>query len=363
MSLTISDIARVTGLKAFGDTALPVDQLAEPQGAGPGDLALAMNPTYRDAIAASQARAAVLWDGADWQALGLEAALYAPKARVALALVTSTFQHAMDIAPGIHPSAVIAPTAQLGENVSIGALTVIEAGARIGDNAQIGAQCYIGVDVTLGANAVMRDNVSLLARVKIGDNFWCHSGARIGGDGFSFVTPEKSHVETARETLGQEVKQDSQAWLRIHSLGAVEIGDNVEVGTNTTIDRGTIRATRIGAGTKIDNLVQIGHNVEIGNNCLLCGQVGVAGSTQIGNNTVLGGQTGIGDNLTVGENVITGAGTMVLSNVPAGRAMLGYPATKMETHIEAYKSLRRLPRLAKEIAALKKAVSKLASKD
>ena len=247
--------------------------------------------------------------------------------------------------------------------MSVGALTVIESGAEIGDNAQIGAQCYLGIDVSLGANAVLRDHVSLLARVKIGENFWCHSGARIGGDGFSFVTPEKSHVETARETLGQEVTADSQSWVRIHSLGSVDVGDNVEIGANTTIDRGTIRDTKIGNGSKIDNLVQIGHNVIVGENCLLCGQAGVAGSTQIGNNTVLGGQTGVGDNLIIGDNVITGAGTMVLSNVPSGRAMLGYPAMKMETHIEAYKGLRRLPRLTKEIAALKKAVLNLAPKD
>ncbi|MFY0595782.1 MAG: UDP-3-O-(3-hydroxymyristoyl)glucosamine N-acyltransferase [Cognatishimia sp.] len=363
MAYTISDIAEALGARALGASDILVQRVAEPAEATADDLALALNPKFADGIKEGKARAAVLWDGADWQAMGLEAAITVPRARFAMSGLTRKFDLGHGQKPGIHPSAVIDPDATLGVNVSVGPMTVIEAGAMIGDNAQIGAQCYVGIDVSLGAGAVLRDNISLLARVRIGENFWCHSGARIGGDGFSFVTPEKSHVETARETLGQEVTADRQSWVRIHSLGAVQIGDNVEVGANTTIDRGTIRDTKIGDGSKIDNLVQIGHNVVIGSNTLLCGQVGVAGSTQIGNNTVLGGQTGVGDNLKIGDNVITGAGTMVLSNVPSGRAMLGYPATKMETHIEAYKGLRRLPRLAKDVADLKKAILNRGSKD
>lgn len=363
MAYTIQDIAEALGSQALGASHLLVNRIAEPADAGEDDLALALNPKFAEGLSEGQAKAAVLWDGADWQAMGLEAAITVPRARFAMVALTRHFDMGHGQKPGIHPSAIVDPAAKLGKDVSIGPLTVIEAGAVIGDHCQIGAQCYVGIDVTLGANAVLRDSVSLLARVKIGKNFWCQSGARIGGDGFSFVTPEKSHVETARETLGQDVGTDSQQWARIHSVGSVTIGDDVEIGANTTVDRGTIRDTKIGHGSKIDNLVQIGHNVAIGENSLLCGQVGVAGSTQIGNNTVLGGQTGVGDNLKIGDNVITGAGTMVLSNVPSGRAMLGYPATKMETHIEAYKGLRRLPRLAKEIAALKKAVSKLASND
>lgn len=363
MEYSIQDIAEALGAQALGASDLLVEAIAEPAEAGERDLALALSPKFAEGLAKGDAKAAVLWEGADWQAMGLEAAITVPRARFAMVALTRQFDLGHGLAPGIHSSAIVDPKAELGEKVSIGPMTVIEAGARIGDNCQIGAQCYVGIDVALGADAVLRDNVSLLARISIGDRFWCQAGARIGGDGFSFVTPEKSHVETARESLGQEVGADSQSWARIHSIGSVTIGDDVEVGANTTIDRGTIRDTKIGNGTKIDNLVQIGHNVIIGDNTLLCGQVGVAGSTQIGNNTVLGGQTGVGDNLKIGDNVITGAGTMVLSNVPSGRAMLGYPAMKMETHIEAYKGLRRLPRLAKEIAALKKAVLNLAPKD
>jgi UDP-3-O-[3-hydroxymyristoyl] glucosamine N-acyltransferase len=180
----------------------------------------------------------------------------------------------------------------------------------------------------------------------------------VGGDGFSFVTPEPSNIEQVRSSLGDQGAVKNQSYARIHSLGGVEIGDDVELGANACIDRGTVRDTRIGNGVKFDNLAQIGHNVVIGNDCLICAQVGVAGSTQIGNNVVLGGQTGVSDNLFIGDNVITGGATKVLANVPAGRVMLGYPAMKMDAHIDTYKALRRLPRLAQQVAELRRVVFK-----
>jgi len=215
--------------------------------------------------------------------------------------------------------------------------------------------------ITLGLET--SDWVMARAGVVIGDRFVAQPGCVIGSDGFSFVTPEKSAVENVRESLGDAGDAAQQGWVRIHSIGGVEIGDDVEIGANSAIDRGTIRATRIGSGTKIDNLVQIGHNVQVGQDCLLCGQVGVAGSTRIGDNVVLGGQVGVVDNLIVGDAVIAGAGTMLLSNVPKGRAMLGYPGMKMQSHVETYKALRRLPRLMAQVAELQKAVSKSDQKD
>jgi len=160
-----------------------------------------------------------------------------------------------------------------------------------------------------------------------------------------------------RDTLGDAGHGTAQSWARIHSLGSVQIGDDVELGANSCIDRGTVRDTIVGNGCKFDNLAQIGHNVVIGDDCMICAQVGVAGSTRIGRNVVLGGQTGVSDNVFVGDNVITGGATKVLSNVPAGRVMLGYPAIKMDKQIELHKLLRRLPRLFGDVAALKKGVS------
>jgi UDP-3-O-[3-hydroxymyristoyl] glucosamine N-acyltransferase len=215
----------------------------------------------------------------------------------------------------------------------------------------------------IGSDAYIRDHVSIGARVRIGARFIAQPGARIGSDGFSFVTETTSTAEQARRSLDGTAEADAQSWHRIHSLGAVVIGNDVEVGANSAIDSGTIRATRIGDGTKLDNLVHIGHNALIGQDCLICGQVGLAGSVTLGNQVVLGGQVGVSDNLTIGDGVVAGGATAIRSNVPAGRAILGDPATKMDSQIEMYKTLRRLPRLAKDIAALKKAVFKPTSSD
>ncbi|WP_417719201.1 UDP-3-O-(3-hydroxymyristoyl)glucosamine N-acyltransferase [Salipiger sp.] len=355
---TIADIARALGIEAAGDTSLRIARVAEPASAGPDDLAMAMKPEYAAQIGTGQARAAMLWSGADWQALGLKAALMAQRPRFSMAGLSAMMDPGQGHGAGIHPTAVIDPSAVLGEGVCVGPFTVIGAGARIGAGSVIGPQCQVGWDVTLGEGALLHGGVRLMARVRIGARFIAHPGVVIGADGFSFVTPEVSGVEKARASLGAEGSESRQSWARIHSLGSVSIGDDVEIGVNSCIDRGSVRDTRIGNGVKFDNLVQIGHNVVIGDDCLICAQSGIAGSTVLGRNVVLGGHTGVSDNLTIGDNVITGGGTKVLSKIPAGRVMLGYPAMKMDTHLETYKSLRRLPRLFADVAALKKAVSK-----
>ena len=191
----------------------------------------------------------------------------------------------------------------------------------------------------------------------IGDDFTCHQNAVIGSDGFSFVTEDVSMVENARTTLGDTAGAAAQIWRKIHSLGGVEIGDGVEIGANSAVDYGTIRATRIGDRTKIDNLVHVAHNVVVGTDCLLCAHVGIAGSSTIGNHCVLAGQVGIADNIRLGDRVICGAASKVLSNVPSGRVVQGYPAVKMETHVEGYKALRRLPRLLERLKSGQNAVS------
>ncbi|GAA3876305.1 UDP-3-O-(3-hydroxymyristoyl)glucosamine N-acyltransferase [Celeribacter arenosi] len=344
-SITVADLATRLGLRFAGDGTLPLSRAAEPADAGPSDLALAMNPKFGDTLRAGQAKAAVLWDGADWTSFGLDAAIFAPRARLAMVGVTAAFDSGPDIAPGVHPSAVIDPTAEIGDGAAIGPLCVVGARAKIGARVRMAAHVTIGADAVIGEDGLFHSGVRIGKGVVIGDRVIAQPGAVVGSDGFSFVTTEKSHVEEARETLGADVAAEGQAWLRIASLGGVVIGEDVELGANVTIDQGTIRPTRIGDGTKLDNQVQIGHNVVVGRHCLLCGQVGVAGSTVIGDFVVMGGQAGAADNLSIGSGAIIGAGTGVLSNVPKGRAMMGYPAVTMQTHVEMYKALRRLPRL------------------
>jgi UDP-3-O-[3-hydroxymyristoyl] glucosamine N-acyltransferase len=259
---------------------------------------------------------------------------------------------------GVHPSAVVDPSARLGAGVAVGPLCVIGPEAEIGAGTVLGPQVQIGRGARIGASGIVHAGVRIGAGVKIGARFVAQPGAVVGADGFSFVTPEQSGVESARASLGETGTEAAQSWARIHSLGSVSIGDDVELGANSCIDRGTVRDTVIGDGCKFDNLVQIGHNVAIGRDCLICAQVGVAGSSRIGNNVVLGGQSGVSDNLVVGDRAILGGASVVLSNVPAGRVMLGYPAVRMDSHIETYKGLRRLSRLFRDVAELKKAVSK-----
>ncbi|WP_164658960.1 UDP-3-O-(3-hydroxymyristoyl)glucosamine N-acyltransferase [Tropicibacter sp. Alg240-R139] len=363
MRFSIQQIAHSLGAEAAGDLELTVTHASEPGDASSDALALAMSPKYAEDLQAGSAQAALVWPNADWQAMGLKAAIFAARPRMAMAGVTVMMDAGQGEGQGIHPSAVVDPTAKIGENVSIGPLCVIGANAAIGDGSVIGPHCFIGLDVHLGKNAHLREMVSIGARAIIGDRFRAQPGVRIGSDGFSFVTPEVSGVENVRKSMGDAGDAQAQSWLRIHSVGAVEIGDDVEIGANSTIDNGTIRNTVIGSGTKLDNLVHIGHNSRVGQDCLLCGQVGLSGSVDIGNNSVLGGQVGVADNLFIGAGVIAAGATKILSNVPAGRVMMGYPAVKMETHTGIYKAQRRLPRILRDVDALKKAVSKLTASD
>ena len=351
--ITISDLAQRIGAPFEGKGDLVVTSASEPAMAHCDHIALAMDPKFASALSKGQARAAVLWEGADWQSLGLDAAILVRRGRLAMAAITASFDAGLGLAKGIHPSAIIDPTAIIGDDVRIGPLVVIGANAVIGDRSHIAAQVSVGANVHIGEDAVIHAGVRIGAAAKIGARIYIQAGAVIGSDGFSFVTQEKSAVEQTRETLGASAEAKGQSWLRIASIGGVSIGDDVEIGANVTIDQGTIRATQIGTGSKLDNQVHIGHNVIIGLHCLLCGQVGIAGSTVLGDYCVMGGQAGAADNITIGAGAIIGAGSGVLSNVPKGKAMMGYPAVAMQSHIDMYKSLRRLPRVLKNMTSKK----------
>lgn len=340
----VADLAAALGAEVLGDGAIPIAGAAEPALAGPDDIALAMQPAFADDLAKGRARAAILWPGADWQALGLAAAIIAPRPRYVLAGVTRVFERPVEIAPGIHPSAVIAPDAVVGAGAAIGPFVVIGARARVGARARILSHVSIAEDAVIGDDALILQGVRIGARVRIGDRFIAQPGAVLGADGFSFVTPTRGTIEEARET-GVVTAAEQQDYVRINSLGAVRLGDDVEVGANTCIDRGTVSDTVVGDGTKIDNLVQLGHNVKVGRGCLFCGQSAVGGSTVIGDRVVLGGRAAVADHLVVGANAVITGNSGVASNVPPNRIMMGYPAVPMDRNVEMYKALRRLPRL------------------
>lgn len=359
---TIEELARALGAEAVGDASLRVRGAAEPAAAGPEDIALAMQPAFAEDLAKGGARAAILWPEADWQALGLKAAILAPRARYVLAGVNRVFERPPDLPEGVHPSAVVDPSAEVPADARIGPFVLIGPRVRIGSGARIFSHVSIAEDAEIGRDALILAGVRIGARVRIGDRFIAQPGAVLGGDGFSFVTPTRGLVEEARET-GVIAAEEQDEYVRINSIGSVRIGDDVEVGANSCIDRGTVADTVIGDGTKIDNLVQLGHNVKVGQTCLICGHVAVGGSTVIGDRVVLGGKAAVADHLTIGQNSVITGNSGVASNVPPNRIMMGYPAVRMDQNVEIYKALRRLPKFMSRLDAAQKGISNPGSTD
>ena len=360
MGFTLREISEAVGGYTEGDSTIVVTSVSEPGLASAMDLAFAADEKFADQIKNGDAKVAILSPGMNFRDYGLEGAVFVKRARFVMSTLTKLVDKGQRYPRGIHRTACISNKANIPENVTVGPYVVISDGVHLGENSVIGPMCFIGADTKIGANAYLREGVKIGSDVSIGERFIAQPGAVVGSDGFSFVTEEESAVEIARESLGTaKIAENDNAWLRIYSLAGVVLGDDVEVGANSTIDRGTVRDTRLGNNVKTDNLSQIGHNVSIGDNSLICAQVGIAGSSQVGKNVVLGGQTGVSDNISIGDNVITGGATKVLSNVPAGKIMLGYPATSMDKQIESYKAFRRLPKLLKQISELQKTILKI----
>ncbi len=364
MAYTVRQIAAALGAKAVGDLDQRLIGPAQPELAGKDHLALAMNPKFAARLPEGQARAAILWEGADWRGLGLKAAIFAPNTRYALSGVNSIFEIPVLAPMGIHPTAVISSSAEIGKNPSIGAFVVVEDGARLGDNARILSHCSIATGAVIGDDALIYQGVRIGARVVIGDRFIAQPNAVIGADGFSFVNPEAGAMEAARagEQPSEDIQQ-KQSFARINSLGSVRIGDDVEIGAGAAIDRGTIIDTQIGNGTKLDNMVHLGHNAVVGAHCLLCGQVGLGGSSVIADRVILAGQVGVADHVHIGTNVVAAGKSGISSNVPPNRFVMGNPAIKAEANVESYKAYRRLPRLVAKVEKLQKQVSKLLGND
>ncbi|MBD3246512.1 MAG: UDP-3-O-(3-hydroxymyristoyl)glucosamine N-acyltransferase [Candidatus Omnitrophica bacterium] len=241
---------------------------------------------------------------------------------------------------GIHPTAVISPNARLGKNVSVGAYTIIESECEIGDGSIIYGGCFLGREVRIGKDCLVYPHVSIREGIRLGNRVIVHSGAVIGSDGFGFAT-----VKGMQEKIPQ--------------IGTVEIEDDVEIGSNVTIDRARFDTTHIGRGTKIDNLVQIAHNVHIGENCIIVAQAGISGSTTLGKGVILAGQAGVVGHIQIGDGAIVAAQAGVTKAVPAGTKVSGYPA---KPHGEAKRvnaCMQRLPQLHKRIKELEEKISQL----
>jgi UDP-3-O-[3-hydroxymyristoyl] glucosamine N-acyltransferase len=319
------DIAKALSARLNGDGTIDIRRLVHPdQATHATDLAIAVTADAAAVLARTKADAVVVPARSVPPSGRFKAVIAIEEVRTALAILTSLFDPGPAHAPGIHPTAIISPDAVLGEGTSIGPYTVIGPKSRVGARTAILPHVTVGADVVIGSEGLIHPGVRIGDRVTIGDRVIIHHNAVVGTDGFSFV-PELAPRSPYPVSLGPK---------RVHSLGTVIIGDDVEIGACTTIDRSTLEATRIGNGTKIDNQVHIGHNVTIGQSCLIAGKVGVSGSVTIGDSVLVGGGAGIADHLTIGTGARIAAASAVATNVPEGLSVSGYPAMRHERTLE-----------------------------
>jgi len=348
--MILRDIAAALTSPIEGNGTIEIAGIADPAHASESDLALAMTRESVPALAHTEARAVVVALKVAAAADRFEAVIKVKHPRHALAALTRLFERPVHRGSGIHPSAVVAPDAQVDERASIGPLSVIGPRARVGAGTAILAHVTVGADAVIGRDCLLHPGARIGDRVVIGDRVILQHNVSVGADGFSYAAPAPGECLAGDET---------GTLTRINSLGTVILGDDVEVGANSAIDRATLAVTRIGRNTKIDNLVQIGHNAEIGENCLVCGMVGISGSVQIGDRVILAGGVGVADHVTIGSDAMIAAGSGVVSDVPAKGEMFGYPAVPRKRAFEQIKYLARARALFTEFAELRKRITAL----
>jgi len=337
-AVTLQELSERLGCRLEGDGTLDVVRVARIEDAAPGDVTFLANPKYAAFLATTRASAAIV-DHSIHEA---------PCARLRTETPYLAFAEAVAVlmppkvpAPGISPQAAIDPAAEIGAAVSIGPFAVVGAGARIGAGTILHPHVVIAPGVSIGRKAVLHAHVSVRDGVTVGDRVVLHAGVVIGSDGFGFAQrPDGEHQ-------------------KIPQVGSVAIEDDVEIGANSTVDRPAVGETRISAGTKIDNLVQVAHGVRIGRRVLLAAQVGIAGSTVLEDDVIMAGQSGATGHVRIGRGARVSAKSAVTKDVEPGRQVAGVPAGDLAEWREAVVLVRRLPELRKAVADLQEAVRRL----
>jgi UDP-3-O-[3-hydroxymyristoyl] glucosamine N-acyltransferase len=337
MSLRLAEVAEVVGGRLAGRADVVVHGVASPHAAGPRDLTFIMTPKDASKLAASAAAAAVVPEGVE--AAGRDV-VHHKHPYLALAKMLEKLYPPERVPPGVHPSAYVDDTAKLGEGVRVGPHAIVQSNAVLGDGVRVGAGAYIGRNVKVGAGTNIFPHAVLYERVVVGAGCIIHAGAVLGADGFGFTRHEGRHK-------------------KIPQVGGVVIGDDVEIGANTCIDSGTMEPTRIGSGTKIDNLVQIGHNCDVGERVLLCGCASTAGSVKIENDVTLAGQVGVSGHVTIGAGAVLTAQAGIISDVEPKAVVAGFPQMPMEEWRRASAAVRRLPDLLHEVRDLRRRIEQL----
>lgn len=335
---SLEEISQIVGGMLTKVEDVKISRLGPPLLADECTLALALNENEIENLSSTKAKAALVPIGVSLDNIST---IEAERPRLAMMKLLHLFYMPPESVPGVHPSALIHPTAKLGENVSIGPNVVISRNASVGNNSKILANTYIGRSVQIGENCLFHPGCNIGDNVIIGNKVILQHGVSLGADGFSFVTENPNNVENARQEGNVKADNSDQKIYKIPSVGSVVIGDDVEIGANTCIDKGTIENTVIGEQTKIDNLVQIGHNCKIGKGCMIVSQVGIAGSCKIGDRVVIAGQVGMADHIEIGSDSIIMAKAGVTRSFPEKTILIGAPAMPRKDFLKQMKNMKK----------------------
>jgi UDP-3-O-[3-hydroxymyristoyl] glucosamine N-acyltransferase len=332
MKHTARELAAEIGAILEGDGSVEISGVAAPERAASGDLIFADSAKHAARSEASAAKCVIVPPGL---VVCGKTVLRADNAKAAFAKAAALLREPSIIANGVHLTAVIAPLAKIAPSAGIGPYAVIGEDAHIGENTQIGAHCVIGAGSWIGDNCRIHPRVTLYANMRVGNRVEIHAGAVLGADGFGYAYGDGRH------------------W-KFPQAGIIEIGDDVEIGANATIDRGSLDDTRIAEGVKLDNLVHVGHNVQIGAHTVIAAQTGISGSSVLGHHVIVGGQVGIADHCTLEDNSIAGAqaGIPTGKTIRSGQLVWGTPARPLDKFKEQYAWFARLPELGGRIKAL-----------
>jgi UDP-3-O-[3-hydroxymyristoyl] glucosamine N-acyltransferase len=335
VTFRLGDLAARVGGRVAGDPQRELEGLRALASAGPRHLSFFTDPSLRREAEASAAGAILTGPAARGLRHDL---LIADDPGLALIEILGLFHPEPARPAGVHPTAVVGPGARVAPTASIGAYAVVGEGCEIGDGAVLHPFVCVGAHSRVGAGAVLHPHVVLYPRAAIGARVVLHAGAVVGADGFGYIARSGRH-------------------LKIPQVGIAVLEDDVEVGANSAIDRAALEETRIGAGTKIDNLVQVGHNVRVGRSSILCGQSGIAGSSTLGDGVVLGGQSGVSNRVTIGDGARVAGKSAVFADVEPGLQVAGTPAIDASRWRRQVAILERLPEIRRRLAAIERAVT------
>jgi UDP-3-O-[3-hydroxymyristoyl] glucosamine N-acyltransferase len=336
---TVAELADVVKGRVYGDPQTVIRGIASIEEARNGDITFAESLRFLQDAEQSSASAIIAPENASTEA-ATKVMIQVANPRLAFAQLLDLFAPEQYAARGIHRSAVIGSDFRHGANVSVGPQCVLGENVRLGANVTIHPLCFLGDDVEVGDGSIVGPCVTLLRGTVIGANVVIHSGTVLGSDGFGYLTIGGKH-------------------RKIPQIGHVQVGDDVEIGSNVTIDRARTGVTRVGRGTKIDNLVHIGHNCQIGEDCIIVAQVGLAGGVEVGHHAIIAGQTGVKEQVKIGAGAVIGAQTGVMGDVPAGAFVSGYGAKPHKEVLRTAAAVNQLPDLLKKVREMERRLKQL----